>query len=119
MSSPSDAYDRRLTELIDETASHDVQSKEFLDAAKNLEAFSKIHAHLPKPEPVPEPDPVPATRWGKIRAGLAAALDNETTRTFIKAGGAFAGVALVVATTVRRDHVMEKQAMQQANQRPI
>lgn len=118
MSSPSDAYDRRLTELIDETASHAVDSKEFLEASKNLDAFSKIRPHLP----VPEAEPilvVPQTKWGKLKAGLGAALDNETTRTFVKAGGAFAGVALVVWSTVHRDHVMEKQAMQQANQRPI
>lgn len=116
MSSPSDAYDRRHTELIDETASFDVQSEEFLQAAKNLEVFSKIRTLLPEPEPAP---PVPCTRWEKVRAGAAAALDNETTRAIIKAGGAFAGVGLVVWATVRRDHVMEKQAMQQANQRPI
>lgn len=116
MSSPSDAYDRRHTELIDETATFPVQSEEFLQATKGLEAFSKIRAHLPELDPIPA---VPVTRWEKVRAGAAAALDNETTRALIKAGGAFAGVGLVVWATVRRDHVMEKQAMQQANQRPI
>jgi hypothetical protein len=117
MSSP-EIYERRLGELIDETASHPVESKEFLEAAKNVEAFSKIRAHLPEPEADLIPV-TPLTRWGKLKAGMGAALDNETARTFIKAGGAFAGVALVVWSTVHRDHVMDKQAMQQANQRPI
>jgi hypothetical protein len=43
--------------------------------------------------------------------------DNETTRVLIKAGGAFAGVALVTWATVRRDHVLTREALSQANQR--
>lgn len=119
MSSPSDIYDARLHELIDETASIDITSKEFLDAAKNLQVFSQVRAMIPQPEPEPAPVPKPSTKWEKVKAGASSVWDNETTRVFIKAGGAFAGVALVVWSTVHRDHVLEKQAVQQANQRPI
>lgn len=117
MSSPREAYDRRQTELIDESASFDVQSEEFREAAKNLRLFSESGPLIAHPES--EPTLVPTTRWGKIKAGMSAVWDNETTRVFLKAGGAFAGVGLVVWSTVHRDHVMEKQAMQQANQRPV
>lgn len=110
-----ESYDQRLRLLLDETASIDITDDNFPVAAKNLSAFAAVRAVLPEPEPVP--DPVPATRWGRFKAGAATVWDNETTRVFIKAGGAFAGVGLVVWSTVRRDHVLDKTAMNQANQR--
>jgi len=84
---------------------------------KNLKLYSECRP--PKPEPEPEPAVVPTTRWGKIKAGASCVWDNETTRTLIKAGGAFAGVAVVAYSTIHKDHVMERQALAQANQRPV
>lgn len=107
--------DSRLHELIDEASSHDIDSKEFADAAKNIRLFSEIRPLLPDPEP--DPAPVPVTRWEKVKASAAMVWDNETTRVLIKAGGAFAGVGLVVWSTIHKDHVMERTALAQANQR--
>lgn len=115
-SSPSEIYDARHKELIDETASLDIHTERFAEASKNLKLFSEVRTLMPSPEPTP--DPVPTTVWGRVKAGASAVWDNETTRVLIKAGGAFAGVGLVVWSTVHRDHVLEKQSMQQANQRP-
>lgn len=64
-------------------------------------------------EAIPEPNTV----MGKLKANLNGVWDNETTRVLIKAGGAFAGVALVAWTTIHRDHVITRDALSQANQR--
>lgn len=108
-------YDVRLQQLIEEASSHNIDSEEFANAAKNLETFLKCRTLLPQPEP--EPDPVPTTVWGRVKAATAAVWDNETTRVLIKAGGSLAGVGLVVYSTIQRDHVLEKQSLAQANQR--
>ena len=107
--------DNRLHELIDEAASLDVHSDDLTTAAKNLADLAKIRALLPDPEPTP--DPVPVTWWEKTKAATATVWDNETTRVLIKAGGAFGGVGLVVWSTIHKDHVMERSALAQANQR--
>lgn len=115
---PGEVYDQILAQLIAEVASHDIHTEEFREAAKNLRLFSESRQLMPQPdvEPVVEPERV-LTKWERVRAAVAAALDNETTRTIIKAGGAFAGVGLVTYTTVKRDHVIEQKALAQANQR--
>lgn len=113
---PTKSHDEVLAQFVDEVQHLDLSSPEATTAMKNLETFSKIQ--LPQPEPVPAPIVVPTTPWGRFAAAAARALDNETTRTIIKAGGAFGGVALVTFTTIKRDHVVERQALQQANQRP-
>ena len=107
--------DERLRELIDEASGLDIESNDFALAAKNLRLFSEVRPLLPEAEPTSTT--VPATKWGRFKAGTAAVWDNETTRVFIKAGGAFAGVGLVVWSTIHKDHVMERQALAQANQR--
>ncbi len=112
MSSPRQTYDEHLTELIHQAARFDLASEGATTAMQNLEKFSKC---APAPDPEPEPTPEPLTRWGRVRASVACALDNETTRTFIKAGGAFAGVGLVVWSTIHRDGVLDRQSLDQAN----
>ena len=114
MADPNEIYDAKFVELVQSLPS--VLSDEAATTqVKNLETFSKSRPPTPEPEPIP--DPVPTTAWGKFKCGLSNVWDNETTRVLIKAGGAFAGVGLVVWSTVHRDHVVERTALQQANQR--
>lgn len=109
-------YDQRLQELLLETTKFPVDSEEFATASKNLRLFSESRTLMPEPEPTP--DPVPTTVWEKVKAGASTVWESETTRVFIKAGGAFGGVGLVVWSTIHRDHVIDRQAMTQANQHP-
>lgn len=113
MDTPQERFDETMMDYIARIAKDDPESDEFGTAVKNLETFSKLRP----PAPEPKPEPQPETRWGKVKAGFARAWDNETTRTFIKAGGAFGGVALVTWTTAHKDRVIERQALSQANQR--
>lgn len=101
-------FNNLLAKLPDDLTDESAQN-----AMKAFETFSKTRP--PEPEPEILPDPVPTTRLGKIRAGLSTALDNETTRTVIKAAGAFAGVAYVTHATIKKDHILERQALAQAN----
>jgi hypothetical protein len=114
MTDPTQAFNDKLVELIKNVPT-DLESDESTNAMKNIETFSKIHTALPEPEPTP--DPAPTTRRGKVARATARVWDNETTRVLIKSGGAFAGVAVVAYSTIRRDHVLERQALDQANQR--
>lgn len=117
MDTPLDAFNAKLFEMI-ESMPTDLESEEAARAVKNLADFSKCRPPAPESAPtidvvVPEiPEP---TRRQKAWAGVARAMDNETTRTFIKAGGTFAGVALVAYSTIKKDHVLERQALAQAN----
>ena len=109
-------FDDHLREMIDKaTEDIDLSSEEATTAMKNLKTFSECRPAAPEPEPTP--DPVPTTAWEKFKLGSSRVWDNETTRVFIKAGGAFAGVALVAYSTIHKDHVIERQALAQANQR--
>lgn len=109
-------YDENLKELIDlATENVDLSSNEATTTMKNLKTFSECRP--PKPEPEPDPEPVPTTMWGKLKDGTSKIWDNETTRVLIKTGGAFAGVAVVAYSTIHKDHILERQAIQQANQR--
>lgn len=102
-------------DFVDRISKMDLADEDATAAVKNLEVFSKCRP--PAPEPEPTPDPVPTTWQGKLAARTAAVWDNETTRVLIKAGGAFAGIALVAYSTIHKDHVIERQAMAQANQK--
>lgn len=113
MSNPLDTYDDAFVGLVAKATEHPLESEAATVAIKNLKTFSDARPPVPEPDPTP----TPTTRWGKVKAGAAQALDNETTRTLIKAGGAFAGVALVAYATIHKDHVVERQALAQANQR--
>lgn len=115
MSTPHEFYDVVLQDFLENVKDHDLSTEEATTAMKNLETFSKCRPPTPEPEPIP--DPVPTTVWGKVKAGTSRVWDNETTRVFIKAGGAFAGVAVVAYSTIKKDHVIERQALAQANQR--
>lgn len=114
MTTPSDLYDVKFIELI-ENLPTDIESNEATTAMHNLETFSKCRP--PQPDPATIPAPEPTTVLGRVARAGARVWDNETTRVLIKAGGAFGGVALVAYSTIRRDHVLERQAIDQANQR--
>lgn len=114
MTDPTTTFNDKLIELIENIPTN-LELDDTTTAVKNLETFSKIHVALPDPEPAPDPEPT--TVRGRAARAMARAWDNETTRVFIKAGGAFAGVGLVAYSTIRRDHVLERQAIDQANQR--
>ena len=115
MDNTHELFDSRLADLIEDAANFDLASGDATTAMKNLKIFSECRP----PEPTPEPEPAPElnTFWEKTRFHVASVLDNETTRVIIKAGGAFAGIALVAYSTIHKDHVMERQALAQANQR--
>ena len=116
MSKARDTFDARFQELIEKTADYDdLDSEEFTAAVRNLETFSKCRP----PEAPSESEPEPIEGRAKILKTLSKVWDNETTRVLIKAGGTFAGVALVTYSTIRKDHVIERQALAQANQRNI
>jgi len=113
MDNPLDTFNIRYIQLVEEASQHDLDSDAATTAMKNLEVFSKCRP--PEPELEPTPIPEPTTFRGKVKLGLARVWDNETTRVFIKAGGAFAGVALVAYSTIHKDTVLERQALAQAN----
>lgn len=115
MSDPIDLYDEVFSEMLRDVKSRDLSEDATATAVKNFRVFSECRPPTPAPEP--EAIPEPTTFWGKLRCGAAGVLDNETTRTLIKAGGALAGIVVVTWTTVHRDHVIERTAMSQANQR--
>lgn len=112
---PHELFNDKLSELIEQAAKHDLQDDATATVMKNLKTFSECRPPAPDPEATPEP--VPTTSWEKFKAGAAQVWDNETTRTLIKAGGALSGVVLVTWTTIYKDHVIERQAISQANQR--
>lgn len=108
-----DLYRKKLTEAKDV----DLCTDDGTAAMKNLKTLSEALPPAPTPIEV-DPEP-PTTVMGKLKYGVGKVWDNETTRVFIKAGGAFAGVALVAWTTIHRDHVMLREPLAQANQRTV
>lgn len=113
MEDPQTFFNETFEDLTRRVANEDITGDTFTAAVRNLKLFSDIAA----PPCPPKPDPT--TKWGKTKAGVGKVLDNETTRTLIKAGGAFAGVLTVTYATIKRDHVLERTALAQANQRPL
>ena len=114
MDTPTSRFDETTMDFVERIASLDLASEDATVAVKNLETFSKCRP--PEPEPTLDPIPDPTTVWGKAKRGAASVWDNETTRVFIKAFGAFGSVAIVAYSTVHKDHVLERQALAQANQ---
>jgi len=117
MSDANELYDDVYRGALSEVKSLDLDSDAATAAVKNLKVITECRP--PTPEPEPEVVPEPNTVLEKLKYGLEGVWDNETTRVFIKAGGAFAGVALVTWATIRRDHVMTREALSQANQRNV
>ena len=115
MDTPQETFDATFTDLVREVATHELHTDEATTAMKNLEVFSKVRPPEPDIEPILPPEPT--TFGGKAKLMLARAWDNETTRVFIKAGGAFGGVALVTYATIRKDYVFERNALAQASRR--
>ena len=115
MATPEE-FEATLDDLVDRFSKMDIGSDDAATAAQTLVTFSKLRPPEPTPEPIPE-IVVPPTTWERFKCGLNAVWDNETTRTCVKAGGALAGVLVVTYTTIKRDHVYERAALQQANQR--
>lgn len=112
----NELYAVKFEHLIEQAADLPLESDEATTAMKNLKLFSECRPPAPTPDSILEP--VPTTAWEKFKHRTARIWDNETTRVLIKAGGAFAGVATVAYTTIHKDHVIERQAFTQANQRP-
>lgn len=110
---PQELYNEVLADMFDDIKNYDLASDEATTAMKNIETFSKCRPADPEPQPAPEP----TTFGGKLAARTARVWDNETTRTVIKAGGALAGTVAVIYATIHKDHVLERQAMGQANQK--
>jgi hypothetical protein len=113
MDNPLDTFNSRFNQLIEEASQLPLTDEGTTTAMKNLKTFSECRP----PEAMPEPEscPEPTTFKEKAKAGLAHWWESETTRTVIKAGGTFAGVALVVYSTIHNDTVLERQALAQAN----
>lgn len=114
MSELNDEYDKVFMNALNEVYQFDINSDEATAGIKNLKVLSECRP--PEQEEL-KTKPEPVTVLEKVKANLPGVWDNETTRALIKAGGAFAGVALVTWATVRRDHVMTRDALSQANQR--
>lgn len=110
-------HDATFETLVEKAAEYELSDPATTTVMKNLQLFSA--SRPPAPAPETETTPVPVTKWSKFKTGAAKVLDNETTRVAIKAVGSVAGVGLVVWTTIHKDHVMERNALAQANQRPI
>lgn len=111
MTDTAQQLNETLLDLVERASQHDIASDDATTAWKNVETMSNI---LPPP---PEPTtPEPTTVWGKVKSGAGRVWDNDTTRVFLKSGFAFAGVIGVAYTTIHKDHVVERQALAQANQ---
>jgi hypothetical protein len=113
MDAPLDTFNSRFNQLIEEASQLDLTDEKTTVAMKNLKTFSECRPQEATPEP--ESTPEPTTFRGKLKAGVVSAWESETTRVLIKAGGTFAGVALVAYSTINKDHVLERQALAQAN----
>ena len=114
MSDPQEFFAETFEDLTRRVANEDITGDSFTTAAKNLKLFSEISAPTPTQHKAE-----PTTRLGKLKASVGRFWESPTTQALIKAGGAFGGVYYVTRQTVKRDHVIERQALDQARQRPV
>ena len=116
MTDPQEFYNESFEDLTRRVLNLDPATSDASTAFKNLKTFSEVTVPgRPKPPPTPEP----TSRLGKAKAAIVKALDNETTRVAIKSLAYVGGVMTVTYATIRKDHVLERQALDQARQRPI
>lgn len=116
MSTPEEEYANLYKDQALKVAKLDPKEDTTLAAAKTLQVIANAHPYRYPTEPAPEP--VPTTFGGKFKKGAVAVYESETTRAIVKAGGALAGVVAVIYATIHKDHVLERQSVQQANQKP-
>lgn len=115
MDNPQNHFNEAFDALVAKVRDGDPSDPATMNAAKILKTFSETTV----PTTAVQTPTTPIKSWQKVWAPVARVLDNETTRTIIKALGAFGGVAYVTHATIKRDHVLERQALDQARQRPI
>lgn len=113
MDDRTELINETLMDLVYRAADIDIASVEATTAWQNVKIVSDL---LPEQAESTEPEPEPTTFLGKVGRSLAKVWDNDTTRVLLKSGFAFAGVAGVAYTTIHKDHVVERQALAQANQ---
>lgn len=116
MDDPQTFYNESFEDYTRRVMNLDPASTDATTAIKNLKLFSEVTV---PGRPKPLPDPEPTTFWGKAKKNVAKVLDNETTRVAMKSIAYVAGVGTVTYATIRKDHVLERQALDQARQRPI
>lgn len=101
------------------TLVNDIDPAEDADITKTkVELVSKFADSFPAhllPEPTPEP--VPTTRLGRFWHGCKQAAKSENFGTGLKVAGGAASTAMVVYATILRDHHLEREPFQQANQK--
>ena len=107
-------YDDTLNALVQDVAALPIDSPKAKDAYANLEKFYQS-VYLPHVE---QTDTIPLTRWGKAKKFTKDTFHSQTFQVVVKSGLAFGSTAAVIRATVRRDHQLEKTAMQQSNQNP-
>lgn len=113
---PHSFLDDKLVLAIDEVSTFDLDDPDTKIAMENLLILCKSRSALNEGGPAHN---VPETFLARAAFRVARIWDNETTRVFLKAGGALAGVGVVAYSTIHKDHVMERQALAQANQKPV
>lgn len=118
MADPTETFNTLFCDIVSDIKGDDYAAESTAAKINNLATLLKVRP-LPTDEPVVVPDPVPETRWGRFKLAAAKVLDNETTRTVIKAAGSVAGVGIVAYATINKDHVLERQALDQAHQQQI
>lgn len=111
MDDRTELINETLMDLVHKAADIDIASVEATTAWQNIKTVSDL-----LPEQAESTEPEPTTFLGKVGRSFAKAWDNDTTRVLLKSGFAFAGVAGVAYTTIHKDHVVERQALAQANQ---
>jgi hypothetical protein len=116
MDKPHEIYDVKLAELIEEATAHPADSDEARKAMSTLKTFSECRPPAPIQELELEPEPT--TVWGKTKSLVARVYESETTRVVVKTFGSVASVGVVVYATVKRDHALDRNALNQANQQP-
>lgn len=116
MTSPLESFNEKYNDLVMDIDPAAFGSELETQKVKDLKLFSEsLPAHL---APEPEPEPVPTTKLGQFWCGFKRAAASENFGIFIKSGFAALAVGGVTYATVKNDHVLEKQALAQANQTP-